>query len=177
MKHRERVHATLAMNDATRSRRTVQDRSRATVASHLLSDASMSSEWLWAAFGGVLIGGASALLLLLHGRIAGISGVVGSLLQRETTDRAWRYAFVAGLLVAGLLVAVAHPASIGATTRSPTLVVIAGLLVGFGTRLGSGCTSGHGVCGLSRFSIRSLVAVATFMTTGALTAMIARVAS
>lgn len=137
----------------------------------------MSSAWSWAALGGVLIGAASALLLLVHGRIAGISGIVGSLLQRETTDRAWRYAFVAGLFVAGLLVAVIHPASIGTTPRSPLAIVLAGLLVGFGTRLGSGCTSGHGVCGLSRLSMRSLVAVATFMTTGAITAMIAGAAS
>lgn len=137
----------------------------------------MSSVWFWAAFGGALIGAASAFLLLVHGRIAGISGIVGSLLQRETTDRGWRYAFIAGLTVAGLLVSVVHPASIGATPRSPAFVVIAGLLVGFGTRLGSGCTSGHGVCGLSRFSTRSLVAVATFMTTGAITAMIAGSAS
>lgn len=133
----------------------------------------MSSAWSLAALGGVLIGAASAFLLLVHGRIAGISGIVGSLLLRETMDRAWRYAFVAGLLVAGLLVAVVHPSSIGPTARSPALIVVAGLLVGFGTRLGSGCTSGHGVCGLSRFSIRSLFAVATFMTTGAITAMVA----
>ena len=137
----------------------------------------MTTVWLWAAVGGALIGAASALLLLVHGRIAGISGIVGSLLQRETTDRTWRYAFVAGLLVAGLLVAVVHPAAIGATPRSSLSIVLAGLLVGFGTRLGSGCTSGHGVCGLSRLSIRSLIAVATFMTTGAITAMIAGAAS
>jgi uncharacterized protein len=137
----------------------------------------MSSLWLWATLGGVLIGAASALLLLVHGRIAGISGIVGSLLQPGTADRAWRSAFVAGLLVAGLVVALVHPTAIGATTRSPAVIVVAGLLVGFGTRLGSGCTSGHGVCGLSRLSIRSLFAVATFMTTGAITAMIAGAAS
>jgi uncharacterized protein len=149
---------------------------RVPVASYLKSDPVMSS-WSLAALGGALIGAASAFLLLVHGRIAGISGIVGSLLQRETTDRAWRYAFVAGLLAAGLIAALVHPASIGATGRSPGLIVVAGLLVGFGTRLGSGCTSGHGVCGLSRFSIRSLLAVVTFMTTGAITAMIAGWAS
>ncbi|MDX2091567.1 MAG: YeeE/YedE thiosulfate transporter family protein [Kofleriaceae bacterium] len=137
----------------------------------------MSSVWTSAALGGVLIGAASALLLLLHGRIAGISGIVGGLLQPATGERAWRVAFVGGLLASGLLVALTHPTAIGAATRSPIVLVAAGLLVGFGTRLGSGCTSGHGVCGLARFSLRSFVAVATFMTTGAITAMLGGAAS
>lgn len=133
----------------------------------------MSSVWISGALGGVLIGLASALLLFAHGRIAGISGIIGGLLSPATPDRAWRYAFVAGLVAAGLLAVASAPASIGAPVRSPVVVAIAGLLVGYGTRLGGGCTSGHGVCGLSRLSMRSLVAVATFMTTGALAAMIA----
>lgn len=137
----------------------------------------MFSDWVTAAIGGVLIGTASALLLLTHGRIAGISGITGSVLQKATPDRAWRYAFLAGLAVAGVSVALVHPTAIGATVRSPITLALAGLLVGYGTRLGSGCTSGHGVCGLSRRSARSLVAVAVFMTTGALTALIARVLS
>jgi uncharacterized protein len=131
----------------------------------------MSSVWLWATFGGLLIGVASALLLLMHGRIAGISGIVGGLLQPG--DRSWRVAFVAGLALSGLAIAAFQPAAIGASIRSPFAIVVAGLLVGFGTRLGNGCTSGHGVCGLARLSIRSLVAVAVFMTAGALTAMLA----
>lgn len=133
----------------------------------------MPSSWIFALGGGALIGAAAVLLLLTHGRIAGISGVIGSLLPPLPSDRGWRLAFVAGLALAGLGTALIAPAAIGASVRSSTAVVIAGLLVGFGTRLGGGCTSGHGVCGLSRLSARSLVAVAIFMTTGAATAMIA----
>ena len=120
-----------------------------------------------------MIGFASLLLLVGHGRIAGISGITSGLLQRATTDRAWRLAFVGGLACAGVVAALAAPAAIGPPVRSIGAVVTAGWLVGFGTRLGSGCTSGHGVCGLSRWSRRSLVAVTTFMVTGAITAMVA----
>jgi len=130
------------------------------------------SSWLYALVGGGMIGGASALLLLTHGRIAGIAGITGALFQRSTRDRAWRLSFLIGLALSGLLAGLAAPSLIGAPVRSPLLLVAAGLLVGYGTRLGSGCTSGHGVCGLSRFSTRSLIAVATFMTTGAITATI-----
>jgi hypothetical protein len=137
----------------------------------------MSTSWLYASIGGVMIGAASALLLLIHGRIAGISGITGSLLQRSTSDRAWRLAFLGGLAAAGVVAALVHPQAIGASVRSLPVVIIAGLLVGFGTRLGSGCTSGHGVCGIARLSTRSLLAVATFMATGAITAMIAGGAS
>ena len=133
----------------------------------------MASTWFFALLGGALIGLASMVLLLGHGRIAGISGIAGGLLQRTTIDRAWRLAFVGGLAAAGLVAALGAPAAIGPPVRSIGAVVVAGWLVGFGTRLGSGCTSGHGVCGLSRWSRRSLIAVATFMTTGAITAMIA----
>ena len=133
----------------------------------------MASTWFSPLLGGALIGLASTLLLLGHGRIAGISGITGGLLQRATTDRAWRFAFVGGLAAAGVVSALVAPAAIGPPVRSIGAVVVAGLLVGVGTRLGSGCTSGHGVCGLSRWSRRSLIAVATFMTTGAITAIIA----
>jgi len=133
----------------------------------------MVSTWLLALLGGALIGAGSALLLLTHGRIAGISGIAGGLLQRATPDRAWRLAFVGGLVAAGVVASIVAPAAIGASVRPLALVIVAGLLVGFGTRLGHGCTSGHGVCGLSRWSARSLVAVVTFMITGAVTAMIA----
>lgn len=133
----------------------------------------MSSSWWSALAGGALIGAAAALLLLAHGRIAGISGVVGSLLPPVPRDRGWRLAFVVGLLAAGGLAAVVAPSAVGASVRPSATVIIAGILVGFGTRMGSGCTSGHGVCGLSRRSPRSLVAVAVFMTTGAIAAVLA----
>jgi uncharacterized membrane protein YedE/YeeE len=133
----------------------------------------MSSTWLSAFLGGTLIGLACALLFLAHGRIAGISGIAGGLIQRTTSDRAWRVAFLGGLVAAGAVTWIVAPAAIGSPTRSPLTVILAGLLVGFGTRLGNGCTSGHGVCGVSRWSRRSLVAVATFMATGVITATIA----
>lgn len=133
----------------------------------------MQSTWILALAGGAMIGLASAFLLLTHGRIAGISGIVGSLMQRTTHDRGWRLAFLAGMAGAGLVASVVAPSAVGASVRSLPVVIGAGLLVGYGTRLGSGCTSGHGVCGISRFSARSLVAVVTFMTTGVLTAIIA----
>lgn len=133
----------------------------------------MSQAWLLALLGGAMIGAASALLMLTHGRIAGISGITGSLLQPATPDRGWRLAFVGGLLAAGVVASFVAPQAVGASVRSLPIVIVAGLVVGFGTRLGSGCTSGHGVCGLSRFSARSLVAVVTFMITGAITAMLA----
>lgn len=132
----------------------------------------MSSTWYLAALGGLMIGAASALLLLTHGRIAGISGIVGTLVHAPEPDRAWRLAFLGGLGAAGAIAGVAAPAAVGGPVRSLFTVILAGLLVGFGTRLGSGCTSGHGVCGLSRWSARSLVAVVTFVTTAAITAMI-----
>ena len=116
--------------------------------------------------GGLLVGLAAALLILLNGRIAGISGIVGGLLRPRRDDVGWRVAFVLGLLaapVAWIVVAAAPRLHVGATT--PVLVA-AGLLVGVGTRLGSGCTSGHGVCGISRGSLRSIAATATFMAAG-----------
>lgn len=122
-----------------------------------------------------MIGGAAALLLLTHGRVAGISGIVGSLFSPATPDRAWRYAFLVGLLIAGASASKLAPAASGGA--SPTLAIVGGLLVGYGARRGSGCTSGHGVCGLSRLSRRSIVAVMTFMATGAITATLMGVLS
>lgn len=133
--------------------------------------------WLHGLLGGVLIGVASTLLLVAHGRIAGISGIVGGALRRSVPDRAWRVAFVVGLLAAGAFAALLAPQAIGASPRSYVVLAVAGLVVGYGTQLGSGCTSGHGICGLARGSTRSLVAVLTFMTTGAITALLARLAS
>jgi uncharacterized protein len=137
----------------------------------------MESSWWYALAGGALIGAASAFLFVTHGRIAGISGIVGSLVPPAAADRGWRIAFVVGLALAGAVAAIAAPAAVGASVRSPALVAVAGVLVGFGTRLGSGCTSGHGVCGLARGSARSLAAVAIFLATGAVTAWIAGGAS
>lgn len=120
--------------------------------------------------GGLLIGAAAALVLHGLGRIAGISGIYGGLLFRRAGDVAWRVAFVLGLLAGGVAMARLRPDMFeSAGTTSFATVAIAGLLVGFGTRMGNGCTSGHGVCGLSRLSPRSLVATLTFMTTGGLT--------
>ena len=129
----------------------------------------------WSALtGGVLIGVAVAMFLLLNGRIAGISGVVGGLLRPARGDIAWRAAFVAGLIAAPLLYALAAPPPALHIDAQYGAVLLAGLLVGVGTRLGSGCSSGHGVCGLSRLSLRSLVATLAFMGAGFATVFVTR---
>ncbi len=128
----------------------------------------------WSSFaGGALIGLAGAAMLGLHGRIAGISGIFSGLLKPTAGDVAWRASFVGGLVVAGAVYAAFAPQAfhIG-IVRSPGAIVLAGLLVGVGTRLGSGCTSGHGVCGISRLSRRSIAATVTFMATGAMAAAV-----
>lgn len=122
--------------------------------------------------GGLLIGLASATMLVLNGRIAGISGIVGGLIDSRPADRPWRLTFVLGLLVGGLVAFMAAPQAFGSAPVSLPALVVAGLLVGFGTRFGSGCTSGHGVCGISRMSPRSILATLTFMATGAATVAI-----
>ena len=128
--------------------------------------------------GGVLIGLAAALMVVLLGRIAGISGILGGLLQKATWGSVrqwgWRAAFVAGMLLAPLLWQMFAPLPAMQMPSNPMLIISAGLLVGFGTRLGSGCTSGHGVCGLSRLSIRSLAATLMFVATGVATVFIMR---
>jgi len=129
----------------------------------------------WSALiGGAIIGIAAALLALLNGRVAGISGILGGLLAPGTPDFAWRAAFVAGLIVAPIVYALAATLpTITIAAGYPTLIV-AGLLVGIGTRYGAGCTSGHGVCGLSRLSPRSLVATLAFMAAGFATVFVVR---
>lgn len=124
--------------------------------------------------GGILIGVSATAMLGLLGRIAGVSGILGGLLARETSGGAWwRAAFVAGLLAGGCAFAATDPAAFAMTLdRSTFALAAAGLLVGFGSRLGSGCTSGHGVCGIARGSKRSIVATVTFMAAGALTALL-----
>lgn len=114
--------------------------------------------------GGALIGGGAALLLLGAGRVAGISGIVAGLATRQVADeRAWRALFIAGLLVAGVVAKLFTPEAFGPITTPLPVLAVAGLLVGLGARLGSGCTSGHGVCGVSRASKRSLTATGVFM--------------
>lgn len=116
-----------------------------------------------AAIGGVLIGLAVAILLIFNGRIAGISGILAGVLKPTKGDTAWKLAFIVGILVAPLLfITFVYTPEVTITTSTP-LLIAAGLLVGFGTRLGSGCTSGHGICGMARFSRRSMVAVVVFM--------------
>ena len=118
--------------------------------------------------GGLLLGAASALFILINGRILGISGILGGLLAPRSGDVAWRFAFLLGMAVAPLVAASLFPAAIAVPRIDAGYLTIAGagLLVGFGTRMGSGCTSGHGVCGLSRLSPRSLVSTLTFMGAG-----------
>ncbi|MNK86227.1 hypothetical protein D3C87_1061310 [compost metagenome] len=129
----------------------------------------MNIEWIWALVGGALIGVAVSLMLFLNGRVTGISGIIYGLLNPTQGDKAWRFYFVAGLFLGGLVLNFFKPEAFqNSLSTSDGSVVIAGLLVGFGTILGSGCTSGHGVCGLSRMSIRSLVATLTFIASGIL---------
>lgn len=117
--------------------------------------------------GGALIGLAASIFLLTHGRVAGISGLFGGMLRRATDGRATRVSFVAGLVAGGLILRLVHPVAFDSAWMAPMpLALVAGVVVGFGTQLGNGCTSGHGVCGLSRLSFRSLVATGTFMATG-----------
>ena len=127
-----------------------------------------------ATVGGLVIGLATAIFFLGAGRIAGISGIVGGLLSPKRGDISWRLLFVGGLLAAPLVWRLFAPLPEMEIDSGWPVVVIAGLLVGYGTRLGSGCTSGHGVCGISRLSMRSLVATATFMAAGFVTVGVAR---
>ncbi len=142
----------------------------------------MTIDWLnftpWASLsGGLLLGTASALFILLNGRILGISGILGGLLPPKPGDTGWRVAFLLGMAAAPFLFAVLAPVGFAQPPRIDAgylVIVVAGLLVGLGTRLGSGCTSGHGVCGLSRLSPRSLVATLSFMGAGFLVVFVIR---
>lgn len=139
----------------------------------------MSIDWasfspVSAAIGGVIIGIGVAMLVLVNGRVAGISGIVGGLLRPATGDIAWRLAFVAGMIAAPVLfLAVGKVPNIAIDAGYPTLIA-AGLIVGVGTRYGAGCTSGHGVCGISRLSPRSIVATVAFMASGFATVFVVR---
>ncbi|VVP47233.1 hypothetical protein PS838_05160 [Pseudomonas fluorescens] len=139
----------------------------------------MTIDWIhftpWSSLaGGALIGLAATLFILLNGRIAGISGVVGGLLIPVKGDVLWRVSFIAGLVIAPVLYHMALVQPEIKIEASKLALIVAGLLVGIGTRYGSGCTSGHGVCGLSRRSLRSLVATVAFMSSGFLTVFIVR---
>lgn len=132
----------------------------------------------YALFGGLLIGLSATLLLLFNGRIAGICGILAAAVLPEGSDRRWRWLFLGGLLLGTLLWHAFSGAAIPAPTgESPWLVALAGLMVGYGTQMASGCTSGHGVCGIGRLSGRSLVATLLFMGAGALTVALMRHAS
>jgi uncharacterized protein len=142
----------------------------------------MTIDWAhftpWASLaGGVLLGVASALFILLNGRVLGISGILGGLMPPRRGDAGWRVAFLLGMFSAPAAFMLLAPAGFVQMPRIDAgfgLVVVAGLLVGLGTRYGSGCTSGHGVCGLSRLSPRSLVATLAFMGAGFVTVLVVR---
>jgi len=121
----------------------------------------------------MLIGVASLLMLLFNGKILGISGIIGGILRPRGGDKTWRFAFLMGLVTGGAILLIVRPEAFTiAVTRSPLALVMAGLLVGYGTQLGKGCTSGHGICGVSRLSPRSIVATLTFMLSGILTVFV-----
>lgn len=126
--------------------------------------------------GGALIGIAAGGLLLLKGKTAGVSGVLEGVVRGEKGEWGWKLAFVAGLLAGGVLMKLLRPASFSAPAGALWPAVVAGLLVGFGTRVGGGCTSGHGVCGIGRFARRSIVATLVFMGVGVITVALRRLA-
>jgi hypothetical protein len=139
----------------------------------------MNIDWLhftpWASLaGGILIGISAAIFILFNGRVAGISGILGGLLHPVKKDILWRVAFLAGLVLAPLLYRLFAPLPETSVAADAVTLIAAGLLVGIGTRYGAGCTSGHGVCGISRLSPRSLVATACFMGAGFVTVFIVR---
>ena len=127
-----------------------------------------------ATIGGLMIGFAATVLLWTNGKISGISGILAGALFSTAQEGRWRFAFLLGLLLAGVAYPVLWGSEIAIETQAgPVLTVVAGLLVGYGTRLGSGCTSGHGICGIARFSMRSIVATAVFIGSGVVTVFLA----
>ncbi|NOI56129.1 YeeE/YedE family protein [Vibrio coralliilyticus] len=131
-----------------------------------------SFPWL-SLIGGAFLGLSATMLLMINGKVAGISGIVNGVLSPKRNDLFWRLLFLIGMVVGGALSVIVIGVEIPSTESIPTFVlVIAGLLVGFGTRLGNGCTSGHGICGVGRLSLRSIVATAIFMVVAALTVYI-----
>jgi uncharacterized membrane protein YedE/YeeE len=135
----------------------------------------MQMDWIYALVGGAIIGLAVTIMLLFNGRVTGISEIVNGMLKPTAGDFLWRFTFVLGLFIGGLILKVIRPEAFsGSLNNSTATVVIAGLLVGFGTIMGSGCTSGHGVCGISRLSVRSIVSTMTFIAAGVLAVVIFR---
>jgi uncharacterized membrane protein YedE/YeeE len=135
----------------------------------------MNQDWINALLGGVIIGGAVSLMLLWNGRVTGISGIINGTLSPVKGDTAWRVMFVAGLVLGGFVLRLIHPEVFsGQLDTGLGSTIAAGLLVGFGTVMGSGCTSGHGVCGISRMSLRSLLATIVFIGAGVLSVVIFR---
>ncbi len=132
----------------------------------------MEFNWITGLIGGILIGISATILLVCNGRIAGISGMINGALKFSSAEN-WRWYFLGGMLIGGLIYEYILP--LPATPKYPLnlpVMIIGGLLVGFGTRMGNGCTSGHGVCGLGRLSMRSLIAVISFMASGIITVFI-----
>lgn len=126
-----------------------------------------------AVIGGILIGLAVSLMLLFNGRVTGISGIIGGIIKPQKNDLSWRVAFVGGLLFGGVILQKLIPSAfIQLSSALPVDYMIAGTLVGFGTLLGNGCTSGHGVCGISRLSVRSIIATLTFIVFGMISVLI-----
>ena len=135
----------------------------------------MSNEWMMALLGGALIGISASLMLLWNGRVTGISGIVNGVITPAKGDTAWRWYFIGGLITGGLTIQFVKPSAFSGQLETGTwTIVAAGLLVGFGTILGSGCTSGHGVCGISRLSPRSLIATFVFIGAGVLAVVVLR---
>lgn len=134
-----------------------------------------ANDVLWPLLGGAMIGLAASVLLFFSGRVLGISGIFSGLVAPKSGDIGWRLAFLAGLIFGGLvLLKTSFPAFPASIDRPAGWLIASGLLVGFGTRLANGCTSGHGVCGNARLSPRSIVATMTFIATGAATVFIVR---
>ncbi|WP_434356412.1 YeeE/YedE family protein [Parasalinivibrio latis] len=132
------------------------------------------NEYISALFGGAMVGGAAALLLFVNGRIAGISGIAAGIMKTVQQDVLWRVLFILGMMSAGFVFQDRIGALTGHFSPSFWILVIAGLLVGLGASLANGCTSGHGICGIGRFSVRSLVATVTFMFTAGVTVFFLR---
>jgi uncharacterized membrane protein YedE/YeeE len=128
-----------------------------------------------ALLGGVLIGSAAAIMLLFNGRIAGISGILGGIIPPHKTDTLWRVVFLVSLVIGAWLLPFLQGRALAVYSNNPWwITVLGGVLVGYGTRLGNGCTSGHGVCGVARFSMRSIVATMTFIATAMITVYFVR---
>ncbi|MEM7190446.1 MAG: YeeE/YedE thiosulfate transporter family protein [Pseudomonadota bacterium] len=123
----------------------------------------MPMDWVWGLIGGLMIGAAASIYLLVNGRIMGASGILGGLLDGSGEGRAERLAFIAGVIGAPAIVALVHYSPDTKVTNNLAVIVLGGLLVGIGTRMANGCTSGHGVCGMSRFSLRGIAASAVYV--------------